>query len=140
MKNLVIMVALLMTQTVFAQNKGPGDVGSVGAAATNAINAEVAVCTGKNGFNKDVEITVFRSLSKTNASILVRETSEKRIAFQNLLFTDATPQRNGNVFQVRHEKITIDIDLASEKADKTMQAKWDNSVNLTCKIVTPAID
>lgn len=109
------------------------------AATSDTMSAEVASCQGKNGFNKPVEISVYRSLSNTNASILVKDLSAPAVAYQNLLFTDAAPLRVGNIFVVKHPKIYIEIDLASEKADKTMKGIWDDKIALRCKIITPAV-
>ncbi len=99
-----------------------------------------AVCKGELSGSKK-EITIFRDRNdKSKATILYKELSTPVVAFQNTLFTEAVASRVGNSIEVKHQKINITIDLASEKSDKTMSGKWDNQVDLTCKIITPVID
>lgn len=126
MKKIILATVSLLSVSVFAYDP--------------KVSNEVAVCTGvSNGSQK--EITVFRDFAnKSKASVLYKDLSTPVIAYQNNLFTEAVATRANNSLEVKHEKITITIDLASEKTDKTMSGKWDNQVDLNCKIITPIVD
>lgn len=101
---------------------------------------QVASCKGELDGQKR-EVSIFRDLlDKSKATILYGKLSAQSIAFQNTLFTGATAARVENSLEVKHEKMNISIDLASEKVDKTMSGKWDNQVDLVCRIITPIVD
>jgi hypothetical protein len=122
MKKTFLAIATLISTSAFAYDP--------------QFSMEVAVCKGKLG-EEQKEITIYRDRNdKSKASVLYKTVDEKG----STLFTGAIAQRVGNTLETKHEKMSITIDLASEKADKSMSGKWDNQVSLTCKLVYPYID
>lgn len=113
---------------------------STGFASDPQMSHEVAICGGSVGSNPK-KFNVYRdSQNKNEGTVLYTDLSDEPLPYSNILFTGAEVVREKTLLKVKHPKLNLVIDLASENGKRKFKGKLDDQVELNCEIITPIID